>query len=50
MATSLSSNHQPFHALLEDPVKSTKNSTADTLLAIAERKGEGSIASNASLR
>src|SRR5260370_18873860 len=49
MATSLSSNHQPFHALLEDPAKSTKNSTADTLLAIAERKGEGSIASNGAL-
>ena len=46
MATSLSSNHLPFHALLEDPAKSTKNSTAETLLAIAERKGEGSIASN----
>ncbi len=46
MAISLSSNHPPFHALLEDPAKSTKNSTAETLLAIAERKGEGSMASN----
>src|SRR5260370_5027390 len=46
MATSLSSNHLPFHALLEEHAKSTTNSTAETLLAIAERKGEGSIASN----
>jgi ATP-dependent phosphoenolpyruvate carboxykinase len=46
MAISLSSNHLPFHGLVEDPAKSTKNSTAETLLAIAERKGEGSIASN----
>ncbi len=46
MANSLSSNHLPFHGLVEDPAKSTKNSTAETLLAIAERKGEGSIASN----
>src|SRR5260370_126276 len=46
MAISLSSNHLPFHGLVEDPAKSTKNSTAETLLAIAQRKGEGSIASN----
>jgi phosphoenolpyruvate carboxykinase (ATP) len=46
MATSFSSNHLPFHALLEDPAKSLKNSTVETLLAIAQRNCEGSIASN----
>ena len=46
MATSLSSNHLPFDVLLEGRAKSTKNSTIEALLAIAERKGEGSIASN----
>lgn len=46
MATSLSSNHLSFDALLEDRAKSTKNSTVEALLAIAERKGEGSIAAN----
>src|SRR5260370_42332126 len=46
MPLSLSRTHLPFHGLVEDPAKSRKNSTAETLLAIAERKGEGSIASN----
>jgi len=46
MATSLSSNALPFQTLLENAAKSTKNSTVETLLAIAERKGEGTIASN----
>lgn len=46
MATSLSSNHPPFQALLDDPAKSAKNSTVETLLAFADSKGEGSIASN----
>ena len=46
MATSSSSNHLPFDVLLEGREKSTKNSKIEALLAIAERKGEGSIASN----
>lgn len=46
MATSLSSNLLPFHALLKDSAKSLKNSPIETLQAVAERRGEGMIASN----
>jgi ATP-dependent phosphoenolpyruvate carboxykinase len=46
MATSLSSKLLPFHTLLEDSAKSPKNSPIETLQAIAERRGEGTIASN----
>jgi phosphoenolpyruvate carboxykinase (ATP) len=46
MATSLSSNLLPFHTLLEDSAKSPKNSSIETLQEIAERGGEGTIASN----
>ena len=46
MATSLSSSRLSFHTLLEDAAKSAKNSTAETLLTIAERRGEGAMASN----
>src|SRR5258708_32944597 len=46
MATSLSSNLLPFHALLEDSAKSLKDSPIEILQAVAERRGEGTIASN----
>jgi phosphoenolpyruvate carboxykinase (ATP) len=46
MATSLSSNLLPFHTLLEDSAKSPKNNPIETLQAVAERRGEGTIASN----
>jgi hypothetical protein len=49
MATSLSSNLLPFHTLLEDSAKCPKNSPAETLHAVAERGGEGTIASNGAL-
>src|SRR5258708_36562536 len=46
IATSLSSNLLPFHALLEDSAKSLKDSPIEILQAVAERRGEGTIASN----
>src|SRR5258708_9715169 len=46
MATSLSSTLLPFHALLEDSAKSLKDSPIEILQAVAERRGEGTIASN----
>ncbi len=46
MATSLSSSLLPFHALLDDSAKSRKDSPIETLQAVAERRGEGTIASN----
>ena len=46
MPTSLSSNHLPFHTLFENSAKSPKNSPIETLQAIAERRGEGTRASN----
>src|SRR5260370_3831445 len=46
MATSLTSNLLPFHTLLEDSAKSPKNGSIETLQAIAERRGEGTIVSN----
>ncbi len=49
MATSLSSNLLPFHTLLENSAKCPKNSPAETLRAVAERRGEGMIASNVAL-
>jgi ATP-dependent phosphoenolpyruvate carboxykinase len=49
MATSLLPHHPPFHTLLENPATNPKNSSIETLLAIAERRGEGTIASNGAL-
>jgi phosphoenolpyruvate carboxykinase (ATP) len=49
MATSLLLHHLPFHTLLENPARSPKDSSIETLLAIAERRGEGTIASNGAL-
>lgn len=46
MATSMRSNPLPFRTFMEKPTKSVRNSTVESLLAIASRKGEGSIASN----
>src|SRR5258708_12311039 len=46
MATSSSSNLLPFHALLEHSAKSLKDSPIEILQAVAERRGEGTIASN----
>src|SRR5260370_14402440 len=45
MDTSLASNLLAFHALL-DPAKSLKDSPIEILQAVAERRGEGTIASN----
>jgi phosphoenolpyruvate carboxykinase (ATP) len=49
MATSLLPHHPPFHTLLENPATNPKNSSIETLLAIAERRGEGTIASSGAL-
>ena len=46
MATSLRSNQVSFQTFMEKPAKSVRNSTVESLLAIASRKAEGSIASN----
>ena len=46
MATGLSSNRLPFYTLLEDLRKTVKSCTVESLLALADRKNEGSIASN----
>jgi phosphoenolpyruvate carboxykinase (ATP) len=46
MATSLLPHHLPFQTLLQNPATSAKNSSIETLLSIAECRGEGTIASN----
>src|SRR5260370_3247047 len=46
MGISVPSSHVPFDGVVEDRARRGKNGTAETWLAIAERKGEGSIASN----